>query len=106
MSRSFLDQIKYIVENPSEWPTGRGSLNVCASRFNEVKDNFPPPPEPAHYPSFMGVEICVDESVPENEIRFVSIVRDPATNEYLPRVDRIINIGPVNTTAGPEPDRE
>ena len=98
MSRSFLDQIKYIVETPSEWPRNHGHLAVCGPRYEEVKKDFHAVPRDVQtkrdllWPTSMGVNICVDESVPPNEIRFVSYTRNPATNEYEPRVDRIINV--------------
>ena len=88
---SFIDQIKYIVDNPREWPKNHGSLAVNGGRYEEIKNSFCPSVMPS-FP-FMGCNIHVDDTVPPNEIRFVSWVRDPATNEYVPRVDRIINIG-------------
>jgi hypothetical protein len=95
--RSFLDEIKHIVEHPLEWPRHHGWLDLNGERYAEVKKDFcPAAPTRTQLPFPVkpwGVDIHVNESVPPNEIWFVSIVRDPQTGEYKPRVDKIVNIG-------------
>lgn len=48
------------------------------------------------------LQIQVDNSVPPNEIRFVSWHRNESTGEYEPRVDRIINIGSAESAETPK----
>ncbi len=43
MARSFIDEMKHLVEHPLEWPR-RGAVVICVDRFNELLQAFPAPP--------------------------------------------------------------
>lgn len=92
--RSFIDELKFIYDTPP-WPN---HLRVCQSRYDEAKAVLPGPhavpnPFPSLYlgiPPF-GLNICVDDTVPPNEIRFVNWKR--VDGDIVPEVTRIVNIG-------------
>ena len=86
MDRNFIDQLKFIYDH-LPWPS---FLAVSKSRFKEAARELPPPSGSFPNPLF-GLDIVVDESVPENEIRFVS--RKLVDGEYVGVVDKIVNIG-------------
>lgn len=98
MSHNFIDEMKYIVGHPKEWP--KSHLAVCSDRYSDVKNDFNKPTSEQQekmerslfFGGFGGVRIIVDESVPPDEIRFISYKRNAETGEYDPHVDRIINV--------------
>jgi len=75
MARSFIDEMKHLVEHPLEWPR-RGAVVICVDRFNELLQAFPAPPAEQRVDAIFGLDVRVDESVPPDEIRLMSRLRD------------------------------
>lgn len=73
------------------WPH---AYEINGQRWEQLKAEIPPAKQPLT-PSWMwgGLRICVDESVPPDEVHAISVVRDPETGEYKKQVSKIINIG-------------
>lgn len=81
--------MKFLVEHPLDVRPSKAVV-VCSCRFDELKDNFPAPPEAID--SIFGLRVEIDDNVPLNEIRLVSWVRYRGMKDYVTRVDRVIHV--------------
>jgi hypothetical protein len=90
MSR-LVDELKLAVDC-LPWPS---RLEMNSDNWEQAKRELPTARD--GWPvlgSPFGLRIVADDSVPENEIHFISIIKDEH-GEYRKRVDKIVNIGPI-----------